>query len=61
MDALVFHGDEWFADRHHLTDYPPGVVAEYVRELGFSVEVHDWYETPTSMTDPGVIVGYDPP
>ena len=59
MDAIVFHGDEWFADRHTLTDYPTGVVAEYLRDLGFDVDVHDWYGTPTDMPNPAVLVAYD--
>lgn len=60
MDAVVFAGDGWFADRYTLTDYPTGMAAEYVRELGFSVDVHDWYDTQTSVADPAVIVASDP-
>lgn len=59
MEAVIFHDDDWFIDRHSLTSYPVGVVAHYLRELHFSVDIHDWYETRTSMPNPAVFVAYD--
>lgn len=58
MDALVFFDDEWFADRHVVTDLDPGAVAHGFTALGYSVETHDWYGSPTSMDDPTVIVAH---
>lgn len=59
MEAVIFHGDTWFADRHSLTDYPTGVVDQFLRELHFSVDVYDWYATRSSMPNPAVFVAYD--
>ena len=58
MDALVFFDGEWFADRHVVTDVDPGAVAHEFTALGYSVETHDWYGSPTSMDDPTVIVAH---
>ena len=59
MEAVIFHGDTWFADRHSLTDYPTGVVDQFLRELHLSVDVYDWYATRSSMPNPAVFVAYD--
>lgn len=59
MDALVFFGEEWFADTHTLTAFDAGTITDALGELGYAVETHDWYgDAPTAMPDPAVVVAY---
>lgn len=56
VDALVFHGESWFVDRHTLTEFAHEEVGVALTDLGFVVERKDWYADPDTVVERSVFV-----
>lgn len=60
MDALVFHDESWFVDRHELTEFDDETVALSLAELGFVVKRQDWYADRSTTAETSVFVAQRP-
>ncbi|WP_122090769.1 methyltransferase domain-containing protein [Halalkalicoccus subterraneus] len=56
VDALVFHGESWFVERHTLTEFAHEEIAIALTDLGFVVKREDWDADPADMGDRSVFV-----